>query len=450
VAVGRIEVGANVRICIVGGGSYNWGPILLRDLAATHELTGTVVLHDLDAAAGEELCRLGRMTVEATGSGLAIEANPDQREALRGADAVVVTITTGGLEAMRHDLEVPLRYGIRQSVGDTVGPGGLSRALRNVPVLVEIARTMEQVCPDAWMINLSNPMAALVRAVAKSTRVKVVGLCHEVLGVRQRLARLLDAADDGIELQVAGTNHLPWLLAIGVGGQDGLARLRRHLAAGGEIPIKVPAEEHMAPFGDRWRVKLALLDAYGYLPAAGDRHLAEFFPHFLSEEAGAGADYGVLLTRIEHREAMLRAARERVRAWLDGREPLPTGRSAEEVADVIVALATGRERLIVANLPNRGQIDNLPREAVVETLGLAGATGIRGIGVGALPLGVLATVQPHVVNQELIVEAALTGDRQLAVQAFLGDPLVRDFRSTPRLVDDLIAANRAHLPQFPA
>jgi alpha-galactosidase/6-phospho-beta-glucosidase family protein len=446
-------VGATVRVCVVGGGSYNWGPILLGDLAATQDLAGTVVLHDLDAAAGEELCRLGRKLVAAAGSGLSVEAIPDQREALRGADAVVVTITTGGLEAMRHDLEVPLRYGIRQAVGDTVGPGGLSRALRNVPVVVEIARTMEEVCPDAWLINLSNPMAALVRAVAQRTRIKVVGLCHEVLGVRRVLARLFEAPDDGIELQVAGTNHLPWLLAVGVGGEDGLARLRAHLAAGGEIPLKPRSEEHLAPFQDRWRIKLALFDMYGYLPAAGDRHLAEFFPHFLSEAAGGGADHGVLLTRIEHREAMLRTAKEKVRAWLDGRAPLPTGRSGEEVADVILALATGRERLAVVNLPNRGQVDNLPREAVVETIGLVGATGIRGIGVGALPLGVLATVQPHVLNQELIVEAALSGDRQLAVQAFLADPLVGvsgDFRAVPRLVDDLIAANRTHLPRFPA
>jgi len=443
-------VSTTVRICIVGGGSYNWGPILLRDLAATRELTGTVVLNDLDVAAGEELCRLGRKIVEATGSGLRIEAIPDQREALRDADAVVVTITTGGLAAMRHDLEIPLRYGIRQSVGDTVGPGGLSRALRSVPVMVEIARTMEEVCPDSWLINLSNPMAALVRAVAKCTKIKVVGLCHELFGVRRVVAHVLDATEGELELQVAGTNHLTWLLAVGVHGQDGLALLRRHLAAGGKIPLKPPAADHMAPFQDCWRLKLALFDAYGYLPAAGDRHLAEFFPYFLSEGAGYGAHYGVLITRIDHREAMVKAAKEQVRAWIDGRSLLKTERSNEEVADVIAALATGRERVAIVNLPNRGQIENLPREAVVETFGVVGASGIRGIAAGALPLGILSTVQPHVVNQELIVEAALTGDRHLAVQAFLGDPLVAEFRSAPKLVDDLITANRAYLPQFTA
>jgi alpha-galactosidase len=271
-----------------------------------------------------------------------------------------------------------------------------------------------------------------------------------LFGVRRVLAQVLDATEGELELQVAGTNHLTWLLAVGVRGQDGLAMLRRHLAAGGEIPLKPPAADHMAPFQDRWRLKLALFDAYGYLPAAGDRHLAEFFPYFLNEGAAYGADYGVLLTRIDHREAMVKAAREQVRAWIDGRAPLKTERSNEEVADVIAALATGRQRVAIVNLPNRGQIDNLPREAIVETFGVVSATGIRGIAAGALPPGVLSTVYPHVVNQELIVEAALTGDRQLAVQAFLGDPLVGDFRSTPILVADLIESNRAYLPQFSA
>lgn len=421
---------------------------MLRDLAAMRELSGTIVLHDLDVAAGEELCQLGRKIMSATGSGFLVEANPDLRESLRGADFVVVTITTGGLAAMRNDLEIPERYGIYQSVGDTVGPGGLSRALRGVPVMVEIARRMEQVCPDAWMINISNPMASFVRAVAKYTSIKVVGLCHELFGVRRTLAHVLDSTEQDLDLQVAGTNHLTWILAVGVRGQDGLALLRRHVDTGGEIPLKPVVMDHMASFQDRWRLKLALFNAYGYLPAAGDRHLAEFFPYFLRDQTVAKNDYGVLLTRIDQREVIVRNARERVRAWIDGREPLLTERSNEELADVIAALATGQPRIAIVNLPNRGQIDNLPRDAVVETFGVVGSAGIRGISVGALPDGVLSTVQPHVVNQELIVGAALTGDRQLAVQAFLGDPLITDFRTAPRLVDELIEANRAYLPQF--
>src|SRR5262245_20619800 len=144
---------ARTRICIVGGGSYNWSPIVLRDIAAMPDLAGTIVLHDISPAALEDIQQLGRKIMSTTGEILAVKASTDRAEALRGAELVVVTITTGGLEAMRQDLDIPLKYGIYQAVGDTVGPGGLSRALRNIPAMLEIARTMERVCPDAWLLN---------------------------------------------------------------------------------------------------------------------------------------------------------------------------------------------------------------------------------------------------------------------------------------------------------
>jgi alpha-galactosidase len=441
-------VSAEVRVCIIGGGSYNWSPTLLQDLAATPELTGTIVLHDLNHSAAEEMCQLGQQLMAAADSGFVVEAEADPRAALRGADFVIVTITTGGLEAMRHDLEIPLRYGIVQSVGDTVGPGGLARALRNVPVFAELARTMTEVCPDAWLLNLTNPMAACVRALTKTSAIKTVGLCHEMFGIRRVFSQIFEAAADEIELQIAGTNHLTWVLAASVRGEDGLELLRTFVANGGEIPVRRRDEAHMRPFEDHWRVKLALFAIYGFLPAAGDRHVAEFFPFFLHQEPGDGAEPWVVPTTVELRRKMVGAARDQVRAWLDGTVPLPKGRSQEEVVDVVRALTTGEPHTIIANLPNRGQIDNLPREAVVESRAVVMANDIQPVSVGALPTGVLATVQNHVANQELIVEAALTGKRDLVLQAFLGDPLVRDIRSAPRLVDELIEANAAYLPAF--
>jgi alpha-galactosidase len=195
-------------------------------------------------------------------------------------------------------------------------------------------------------------------------------------------------------------------------------------------------------------VKQALLKTYGYLPAAGDRHVAEFFPYFLTEESGAGEDYGVLLTTIEHRYDMLKASQVQVNAMVEGREPIPLEHSPEESADIIAAMVNGRPFRAVVNVPNTGQIDNLPREAIVETLAEVGATGVNPIGVGALPNGVLGTLHPHAVNQEMLVDAALTGDRQLALQALLGDPLVRDFKIAPKLADELLAAHADLLPQF--
>ncbi|MFZ5826571.1 MAG: hypothetical protein ACOY94_19940 [Bacillota bacterium] len=439
---------ARTRICIVGGGSYNWSPILLTDLAAARDLSGTVVLHDINPRALEEIQQLGRRIMAAAGAAFEVEASTDLEESLRGAEYVIVTITTGGLEAMRHDLEIPLKYGIYQSVGDTVGPGGLSRALRNIPVMVNIARAMEKVCPDAWLLNITNPMTTLTRAVTKATRIKAMGLCHELFGVRSTLMKMFDASVEELEMRVAGINHLIWLLDLKIRGEDGFELIREYVRSGRSIPLKSTSGGARAPFQDRWQVKLALFEAYGCLPAAGDRHVAEFFPYFLTEESRAGEEYGVLLTRIEHRQELLREKRALVRAWLDGTQPLPLQPSAEAVADIISAMANHRTLRTILNLPNQGQIDSLPREAVVETLGLAGPTGAHGISVGAVPPGVLGTIYPHVINQELIVDAALTGDRQLALQALIGDPLVRDLRSAGPMLEELLRAHAADLPQF--
>src|SRR5215212_148669 len=228
---------AKTRICFVGGGSYQWTPKLLTDIALTRDLSGTIVLHDVAAEPMEVMQQLGRKIMAAAGADFAIETSGNLADAMRDAEFVIVTITTGGLEAMRKDLDIPLRYGIYQSVGDTVGPGGWSRALRNVPVLVEIARTIERVCPDAWLLNLTNPMTTLTRAVAKTTGLKVIGLCHELFGVRATLKEMFAASNDDIQMRVAGVNHLIWLLDLKINGQDGFRMIREYLASGHQIPV---------------------------------------------------------------------------------------------------------------------------------------------------------------------------------------------------------------------
>ncbi|MBV9357676.1 MAG: alpha-glucosidase/alpha-galactosidase, partial [Chloroflexi bacterium] len=286
------------RICFVGGGSYNWMPKLLQDVALTRDLSGDIILQDINPTALEDIRRYGKKVMAAADAAFSVEATTDLPAALKGSDFVVVTITTGGLDTMALDLDIPRRYGIYQSVGDTVGPGGLSRALRNVPPLVEIARAMERACPDAWMLNLTNPMSILTRVVNKVTSIKAMGLCHELFGVRGGLMRMFDARVEDFEMRVAGINHLIWLLDLKIRGQDGLALLREYVKTHGEVPVRQARGAWNEPFVDRWRLKLALFDAYGSLPAAGDRHLAEFFKYFLTEDTHCGADYGVQLTTI--------------------------------------------------------------------------------------------------------------------------------------------------------
>jgi alpha-galactosidase/6-phospho-beta-glucosidase family protein len=437
------------RICFVGGGSYNWMPKLLGDLALTPDLSGEIVLHDINETALDDIQRYGHKVMAATGARFSIETTTQLEEGLQGAEFVVATITTGGLDTMELDIEIPKKYGIYQSVGDTVGPGGLSRALRNVPVMADIARTMDRVCPDAWMLNLTNPMTVLTRVIGLVSNVKVVGLCHELMGVRGALMRLFGGRVEDYEVRVAGVNHLIWLLDLKIRGQDGFRLIREHLGRGGSLPVPPDQGNWHDNFLDRWQVKMQLFDLYGALPAAGDRHLAEFFPYFLTPESDYGAEVGVGLTTIQNRKDQVAGARAHVREAIQGELP-PIERSPEATADIVSAVANGRYVRTIVNLPNTGQIDNLPRGAVVETLAELGAAGAVPLTVGAVPLGVLSTLQPHVVNQELIAQASLTGDRQLALQAMVNDPLVGNLNTARALLDELLEAHASYLPQFAA
>ena len=438
---------APTRICFIGGGSYNWMPKLLGDLALSRELSGTIVLHDINPTAVEEIQQYGRKAMAAAGADFTIETTTDLDRGLDGAEFAVVTITTGGLETMALDLEIPERYGIYQTVGDTVGPGGLSRALRNVPVMVKIAQAMERRCPDAWMLNLTNPMTVLTRAVTMTTRIKTIGLCHELFGVRGGLMRMFDATVDDFQWRVAGVNHLIWILDMTIRGQDGFRMIRDYFASGRSFPAAPSRGEWHEPFRDNWKLKLALFDAYDALPAAGDRHLAEFFSYFLTPSTDYGAEYDVKLTKIPHRRQQVASARAAVRAAIDGELPA-LARSPEATSDIISAVANGRSVRTIVNLPNTGQLPDFPDGAVVETLAEITSAGAFPHTVGHLPLGVLSTLQPHVVNQELIVRASLEGDRKLALQAMANDPLVHDLKTARALLDDLLAAHAELLPQF--
>jgi alpha-galactosidase/6-phospho-beta-glucosidase family protein len=439
---------ARTRICFIGGGSYNWMPKLLGDLASTPDLEGSIVLHDLNPSALDDIQRYGRKAMTQAGANFSIDTTTDLDTALEGAGFVVVTITTGGLDSMALDLDIPESYGIYQSVGDTVGPGGLSRALRNVPVMVDIARAMQRVCPDAWLLNLTNPLTVLTRVVGLTApRLRVMGLCHELFGVRGGLIRMFGGRVEDFEMRVAGVNHLIWMLDLTIRGQNGLQMVRDFVRQGRHVPLPPVRGDWHQPFVDRWKLKLELFELYGALPAAGDRHLAEFFPYFLTGATHRGADYGVLLTTIPDRREQVASARASVHAAIQDELP-PLSRSPEATADIVSAVANGHSVRTIVNLPNTGQIDGLPRGAVVETLAEITSAGAQPLTVGGVPAGVLSTLQPHVANQEMIAVAALEGDRQLALQALVNDPLVPSLQVARGLLRDLLEAHAEHLPQF--
>ncbi|MBU0490657.1 MAG: hypothetical protein KKA73_20945 [Chloroflexi bacterium] len=433
-----------VNITIIGGGSYNWTPKLLSDLALTQGLRGQLALVDVDPAALDLMVPLGQKTMQELAGDFVVRGTTNRQEALDGADYVVLTINTGGYEATRQDIEIPERYGVVQTVGDTVGPGGIMRGLRNVPVVVEIAQDMELLCPDAWLLNYSNPMCVLTSAVNWATDIKAVGLCHELLGLEMKL-RFVWGSSIGVDnpagarlkLAVGGINHFSWVTAAHADGVDlfpGLLEYARH--------YKLPdiAYDEFDPVGDLYAVKLGLLETTGCLGVAGDRHIVEFWPGFISPEFPYSWRYGVKRTTPDDFERWYREAGSEARAMLNGEEDVLSDHSGEIVWLLVDAIEHDRGQQFFVNLPNRGQISNLPLDAVVETYAVADAQGLTPVTFGDLPASVAPITALHADIQEMVVEAALTGDRDLALQAFLLDPMIRDFNDGRRMFDELCAA----------
>ncbi|MGD0378840.1 MAG: hypothetical protein ABSC30_02530 [Acidimicrobiales bacterium] len=447
-----------MQVTIIGGGSYQWSPKLIADLLSLPSLSGVhLVLEDIDPGPLEKMEAIARIADDKLGAKSTVSTTTNQRKALEGADFVVVTISTGGFTSMALDIDVPARHGIAQSVGDTVGPGGISRALRNIPVLAGIARDMEDQCPDAWLLNITNPMTTLTRTACRETRVKTVGLCHEVGGFCMDLAIAFRKPHTALRPVIEGINHFPVITEIDVDGEDGfelLAELVEELG-GLDALAPTPDQEEAEPFSKldfarRHLLKLTLLDRWGALLGANDRHLAEFMPGVLTEESGWGARWGISLTPMATREKHQAEYIAEVDNVLAGKEELATWDSGELVAPVIDSLITGTRRECPLNRPNTGQCPDLPADAVVESMCVVDGEGIRGRDVAPAPAPFAELLRRHVAVQELTVEAGLTGNKALAHQAFALDPLAGrgDLLDTEAMVEELLAGTARWLPQF--
>jgi alpha-galactosidase len=430
----------------------------MADLFGTPSLAGMhLVLQDIDPTPLPKMEALAHRLTDAMGAPATISTTTDQKEALDGADFVIVCISTGGFRSMAVDLDVPAAHGITQSVGDSVGPGGINRALRNVPVLVGIAHTMEEVCPDAWLFNITNPMTTLTRSVCRETRIKTVGLCHEVGNFTMDLAIALRRPWEAVQASVTGVNHFPVLTALEVDGTDGFDILRALTEEVGGLASLRPRPEweeaekfSKLDFARRHALKLNLLERWGTFPAAGDRHIAEFVPFALTPESDWGATYNIELSPISRREANAAQDRANVDAWLGGTKDLQTWQSGELPSPMIEAMLTGAALEAPVNIPNRGQAPDLPPDVVVESICVIDGDGIRGRDVAHLPAPYAELVRRHAVTQELTVQAALSGDRGLAGQAFAMDPLAGrgDLGEMDAMVAELLAGTAEWLPQF--
>jgi len=421
------------KIVIIGAGSVVFSRKLLADIVLTSELNGsTVALCDIDPDGLELTTRLARRMVAETNMDIAVESSTERSDVLPGADYVIQTIAIGGKTAWERDLEIPMKHGIIQPVGDSVGPGGLSRALRILPAVVSICRDMEILCPEAVLMNYSNPNSCVCAAAHQYSDIEVVGLCHGLPGTHRNLANYLGVPFEETKVLAAGVNHFNWILKFLVRGQDGLAMLQEKFDREG------------APKG--MKICASLLKAFGAYPVPGDVHVAEFLPYFLNKESDSGGKYGLSLMKAYGQSPEHWAE---IKKHLDDEMPMEPylKRSEEEVIDIIAALAGNDDVTFEAvNLPNYGLVANLPEGAILEIPATAGPFGIRGVCMGNIPPGIAAMLSARVYQQQLTVEAAMSGDKQLALQAMILDPLVPSIEIAEVMLDELLEAHEEHLP----
>jgi alpha-galactosidase len=436
---------------LIGAGSTVFTPGLLRDFAGSKSFDSAEIrLVDLNPEAAEIMAAVGRRIAAEAGSNMIVEAFSDRKLALKGAHFVTCTIAVGSATSWLRDLAIPLRHGIQQTVGDSVGPGGVLRALRQIPALLEIARDIEEVAPSATLINYSNPLTANVRAVNRETNVSAVGLCHGTMSTKESISRDLGLNNDEVKAVFAGLNHLCWLLEIEKDGEDLYPLLREQVS---KTKLGIDAISS-GDEGLERPVSADLLDIYGYYPAPGDRHVAEFFSKYLKSARVSGElDWGLQggLDSTHEYIGEKNDQWESLRAQASGKEPLSIGdnQEAERVVTITEAILHGPSYVELAvNIPNNGKISNLPDYAIVEVPAVIGTEGIEGVTVGDLPDSIAELLTKRAEQIEVIVDAATTRSRDKALEALLLDPLVHNITIATSILDDAILEDPENLGDF--
>lgn len=424
------------KVTMIGAGSVVFVKNLLTDILDFDALREvTISLHDIDAERLETAGMMAKWTAEQFGASPRIELHRDRRAALDGADFVINMVQIGMHEATLVDFDIPRKYGLKQTIADTLGIGGIFRGLRTIPFMTALVADMRELCPDALLLNYTNPMSILTQAVYEAyPEQRVVGLCHNIQNTANELASYLGVETERLSYDCAGVNHMCWFLKLRVDDEDAYPRLR----AAAQDPEIVAKD----------KVRFELMRIFGHFISESSEHNAEYTPHFLRSDREI-AHYDVPVDEYVRRsERNLRRYAETRRKLLAG-EAFPLERSVEYGSLIIHAMMTGEARVIYGNVRNTGLITNLPDNACVEVPILVDRNGLRPCHVGDLAPELAGYCAPHVYVQDLTVKAALTGDRERVHRAAVLDrhtASVLSIREIRAMVDEMIDAHGDAMP----
>ena len=414
----------------IGAGSTSFTLRLVSDILHEDDFikSGELRLVDIDPAALDDVYEALTKMIETSGRDFKITKHLDFEEALPGVDFLYFTFVTGSYPSWKKDIDICAKHGVLQSVGDTIGPGGIIRTLRNVPVVYNIAKRMEQVAPDAWIINYSNPEGALCLAISKYTSMKTFGLCHGTPDTVRTLADNVYKVDPArLDYSAAGINHLTWITKLEIDGVDVYPKLRELLDESG--------------YAKQEPISSQLFDIFGLYPAPGDRHVGEFFPYYLKDEVLKEKDYKWKNVNFNDMDEWRKSSLTRVKKLKAGEMGFKEfGTSGETSTHFMRALATGKIALEMANVINKGYIDNISDDVIVEVPVFVDKLGLHPQKIGRLPDAVAAKCDALGREYNLAVRAAVECDKTLALQAMMLDPMCANCKYPALLLDDLIKA----------
>lgn len=454
----------DVKIAYIGGGSRGWAWGLMSDLAMNEDMSGDIYLYDIDYEAAHDNEIIGNRIVNVPGckSVWNYKAVKTIGEALTGSDFVVISILPGTFDEMESDVHAPEEFGIYQSVGDTSGPGGIIRALRTIPMFEEIAANIERYCPDAWVINYTNPMTICVKTLYETfPKIKAFGCCHEVFGTQKLLSKALndilgikDVPREDIKVEVIGVNHFTWLKSAYYRNIDIFPIYKefcdKYYEEGFGLSNVNWFDKNISFHHNKNLVKFDLFRRYGYIAAAGDRHLAEFCEgswYLRDDNKVAEMKFG--LTPVSWRKENLENRCQKGKELAEGTREFELKPTGEEGVEQMRALLGLRELTTNVNLPNYGQISNLPLGAVVETNASFRANSVTPVMAGEIPTEIYSMVSRIVGEQEMVAKAGKMRDLDLAFQAFVNDPLVCvDVEKAKVLFDKMIDHTKKYLTMY--